>query len=294
MKLKEAVKLYLEQTIKATTRKTHSYALKHLNAVLGPDQPITQIAPADVARWNGVLIARPDITEATRNRYRTSVRAFFNWLVNMDELDKSPARNMKIKREKAVPRNKAMPDKKLFKLLDFLQWKPRHRDYALVLFLADTGCRIGEAASLTVDNLDLENNRAWVSGKTDGRMVPFGNKTARIIKQWLLQRREVGPYVFSETIKPQEQLDQEFRRNCMRAGIGSWGPHSLRHRKAFQYADSGAEDAAILAQSQLGHSDISMTLNRYFPHSFHRVTRVADTLAIPDDEQPIKPNFRHG
>lgn len=290
MNLQEAVNQYLGQTVKATTRQTHYYALRHLIGQIGPDRSITGIAPMDISRWESALIARDELSEASHNRYRTSVRAFFNWLVKMEALEKSPARNMKIKRAKTVPREKAMPDDKLAVLLKFIQWKKRKRDHALILFLADTGCRIGEAATLTVDNLDIDKRQAFVTGKTGGRMVPFGDEAARIIRRWLVQRKPRGPYVFSETIKPQSNLDQQFRRQCEAAGIGSWGPHSLRHRKGFQYSDAGV--SAKLAQQQFGHSSVQITLDHYYPQDFKRVKEAADRFTIRTARTPQPVNIR--
>jgi|SRR5215472_8709706 len=59
-----------------------------------------------------------------------------------------------------------------------VQWMPRgkyqRRLHLLVLFLLDTGCRISEAVSLRVSEIDFENLLVTLNGKgRKQRVVPF-------------------------------------------------------------------------------------------------------------------------
>jgi site-specific recombinase XerD len=76
--------------------------------------------------------------------------------------------------------------------------RTRHgaRDEALFLLLLDTGMRIGEACTLTMDNLSLERRECIVHGKgRRDRLVPFGDSTkkdggrvCRALRRWTNQR----------------------------------------------------------------------------------------------------------
>lgn len=65
------------------------------------------------------------------------------------------------------------------------------RDEALFLLLIDTGMRIGEAVTLTLDRLNLDHGQVTVMGKgRRERVVPIGQRVARAIKRYLLLREQ--------------------------------------------------------------------------------------------------------
>lgn len=296
MLLSEAINLFLDRYTKLSTRKGFKYPLDDFTKYVGQSRPVTEITAVDVERWNNALRKR-GLAIASEDKYRTAIKTFFNYLVKIKLLTDSPATMLKRERRKElVPKERAMPDQKLAKLIAFCKWKPCKRDVALVCFLADSGARIGEAGTLQVDKIEWDNHRAWIDGKTGGRYVPFFEEAARWMKQWLIERGGNNPYIFSKgkNNKPQLNLDQEFRRACIAAGIGSWGPHSLRHRKGWQYSDSGI--SASVAQQQFGHSDVKITLDHYYPRDWERVESAAKKLSLPssqDDEvKVIRPDFR--
>lgn len=294
MKLCEAIELFLSRYTKKATQDSFKYPLRSLQSYVGENRPVDSITIVDVERWN-VDLSKRDLAPASKDNYRKGVKTFFNYLVKIKEIPESPATQIKFEKKKEpVARKKAMPDSKLAKLISYCKWKKCKRDVALVCFLADSGARIGEAENLREDQIEWENNRAWIDGKTGGRYVPFFEEAARWMKQWLLERKRYSPYVFSKNGKKQTQLDQEFRRATIEAGIGSWGPHSLRHRKGYQYSDSRI--SANIAQKQFGHSDVKITLDYYYPQDWERVESAAKELSLPSaqDEETnvIRPDFK--
>lgn len=74
-----------------------------------------------------------------------------------------------------------------------------------------------------------------------------------------------------------DSLGQLFTRICKRAGIPSYGPHSLRHRKGHQLADAKVNPST--AAMVLGHSDPTITLQHYYPKDWERAKREANNLA---------------
>jgi integrase len=65
------------------------------------------------------------------------------------------------------------------------------RNYALLLFLADSGARAGEACSMTLDNLDMDRCETIVIGKHGRRLVVFSTEARAAIEAYLDQRGEI-------------------------------------------------------------------------------------------------------
>jgi integrase len=220
-----------------------------------------------------------DLADATIRRNTKTIKAFFNWCVRAELIDKSPANAIKARKiSTKVARDKAMTDEEFEAILDYVKWKPR--DYALILFLADTGCRAGGAAGLTTDHLNLPEHIAIVTEKGDRtRPVSFGHECASAISIWLLQRPGgEGDYVFSRTGRRLQSasISQVVERACLRVLGRSRGSHSLRHRKGHQMADSGV--AVTIAARVLGH-DSELTTLMYYPNDWGRARKVIESLA---------------
>lgn len=241
MQLDEAIELFIDRPeIRPATRRTYLHDLRAMAAFIGHARPVAEIIPVDIMRYGNHLNKQPGIASPfTYNKHVKSMRAFFNWCTRAELIDKSPALILKRKKaNESVPKSKAMPDHKLIRLLEYVAASPRGwepREEALVRFLADTGCRISGAASLTEDHLDLRERsaRLYEKGKTEPHTVRFGRECGYALNTWLLQRKALhGRYVFSVDGHrlTNRSLGQYFRRLCERAGIGAWGPHSLRHR----------------------------------------------------------------
>lgn len=283
MLLQPAIDMFLG-THRPTTRDSYKYCLRDFVGYIGATRPLADISPSDILRYAAHLDSNPAIkSPASYNKYLKTLRTFFNWCVRADFIDKTPILAVKYRRTAhRIPRNKAFPEEALQTLLEYTRWDPRAD--ALVRFLADTGCRIGGAASLQEQDLDLDHRTGTVieKGKADPRPIFYGQDCANAIRRWLLSRSRAkkGRYVFSSDghRMGNEHLAQYFRRICERAGIGSYGPHSLRHRKGHQLADNRI--APSLAAQALGHDDVSITLTYYYPRDWDRVASVLSDLSM--------------
>lgn len=277
MNLGKAVNLFLGD-YKPSTRESYKHALLMLVDYLGEDHPVERIRPASLLEFHHDRLVPRGYADATLRKHIKTVKTFFNWLVRMDEIDKTPAHIIKAKRlPMYVSRDKAMTDDELAVLLDYLRFKPR--DYALVLFLADTGCRIGGAANCKVEDLDLTRRTGRVTEKGEiTRPVRYGVLCAVAIERWLAVRKNKGEYVFSRGYKPMkaDNISLMLRRACKVVGIRTLSGHSLRHRKGHQLAD--ARVAPSIAATALGHSDPTITLMHYYPADWASAERALDEL----------------
>lgn len=280
MDLSQSIEIWLSTYTNTETRATNQRIMRHFLTHVAPGIPITDVMPIDITRYDVALNNRSDIVDATRNKYRRCVRAFFNWCVKQKLITESPASGLKLKRiSQQVDREKAMLDDELQRVLDYTQYKSCKRDHALIMFLADTGCRIGGASNLLVENLDLDNRSAVMVEKGDKtNTYYFGEDTAHALRQWLIQRKPKTGYVFSKTQKKNNNLAQAVRRACLRVGARSLGPHSLRHRKGHQFSDSGISPK--IAQHALHHENVETTLNSYYPQDDKRIREAVEKLTL--------------
>jgi site-specific recombinase XerD len=144
----------------------------------------------DIEKW---LIGMGDVVSpgTVLTRFR-AVRVFWNWLVEAEEIERSPMARMREPRVEQRP-PAVISDSDATRLLRSCSGKTleERRDHLLLRFLLDTGCRISEAIGLRVDDVDTATRTALVMGK--GRkacVVPIGNKTAAAHLAYLRERRK--------------------------------------------------------------------------------------------------------
>lgn len=243
------------------------------------EKPIDQASIQDLRRFVAHLQERRERYEnhPTRNRLdgglsphyiRSHVRAvkrFFSWLVNegLVSVESNPAARLKLpKVPRGAPRGVEMPD--VERLLKAARAEPR--EYAILLFLVDTGCRAGEVCGLELADLDLERGTAFVRGKGQKeRVVGLLTPTLKAVKEWLLVRPEgKGERVFVGKrggLSP-SGLSQLLRQLKREAGVrGRCNPHSFRHALAREWLDADGDLASL--SEFLGHSDIKTTKDFY-------------------------------
>lgn len=295
--LERAVDMFLREHI-PTTAKAYGYTLRGMKNYIGPARPLGQVKPEDVIEFMQSIKGRSSVkSPATINKHIKTVRTFFNWCVKSGLLTSTnPALGLRrLRQKKEIGREKAMPEAVYEEVLAFARWQPRY--LALVLFLGDTGCRIGGAAGLQWSDIDFENHMAMVTEKGEKtRPVFFGTETVAALRRWRQQHTgRLGDYVFQRDGKKMTNgsLGQLFERICRRAVGKGWGPHSLRHRKGHQLADHHV--APSLAAKALGHSSPTTTMEYYYPDDWERVQEAMEKLARKSEQKSRKIiNLRNG
>lgn len=136
------------------------------------------------------------LSHATVAGYVRAIKAFYNWLESNGHItfEQNAARRLKIPRlPKSEP--KSITDDDLEKLIDAARISPR--DFALVLFLADTGCRVGGLSDFRLSNLKLSQRQAVLTEKgMNTRALFFGRQTASALRAWLDVRKSETDFVF--------------------------------------------------------------------------------------------------
>ena len=141
------------------------------------------------------------------------------------------------------------------------------RDYALILFLLDTGIRAAECIGLRLDDIEWESRRALIRhGKGEKqRWVAFGARTGDALWDYVERFRGVEDGALFQTIRGggianASALNLLLRRIGEQAGVEKVHPHRFRHTFATWAIESGAREIDV--QMLLGHSDLTMT-HRY-------------------------------
>jgi integrase/recombinase XerD len=142
------------------------------------------------------------------------------------------------------------------------------RDKAIILFLIDTGCRVGGLCSIKMDGIDLDKLIATVKEKGgEYRKVLFNERTRNAIEDWISNRNfDESEYLFTSLkedipMNPNSVI-QMLRRLGNKAGVqGRVNPHAFRHGFAREYLKSGGDISSV--RDLLGHKDIGVTKNFY-------------------------------
>jgi integrase len=117
------------------------------------------------------------------------------------------------------------------------------RDRALFGLIYHYGLRVGEALMLTVDDINFTNYRITIRRSKNGLggEKPLWRHTAKLLRSYLRERRDVGPYLFTGRKGPlqKRQVQKLFTDYAKAAGIQARSVHSLRHSMAVHLLEAG-------------------------------------------------------
>jgi site-specific recombinase XerD len=216
---------------------------------------VTEVADIDRQHIEKFLIAQSEQVSSgsVLTRFR-SIRVFFNWLVEAEEIAVSPMARMKEPRKTQRPPD--VPDdddvRRLLKSMGGKSFNDR-RDLALFRFLFDTGARIGEAIGLRVDDVNEQRLIATVRGKGDKvRPVPIGNRTAQALLAYRRERRK-HKYAHNTTLFLGQRgpLTYGAAYHIVRDRAAAVGvklhPHQTRHWLAHTWLRDGGTEGGLRA-----------------------------------------------
>ncbi len=228
---------------------------------------------------------------STMKKKVSAIRSFFRFLLKRGMIEGNPAAGLRSpKVPKGLPRFLTVDQ--AFRVMeappkeDGRQKRLRVRDQALLETLYGTGVRVGELASIDLDDCDFAEGSVRVLGKGGKeRVTPLGRSAIEAIQAYLPQRRGIlakanapdsGALWLSQRGKRLgvRQIQNLVRRHgALGAGRGDLHPHAVRHSCATHLLDAGADLRSI--QELLGHSSLSTT-QRYTHVSVDRLMEVYD------------------
>jgi integrase/recombinase XerD len=142
--------------------------------------------------------------------------------------------------------------------------KYRRRLHTLILFMLDTGCRISEALTLRVSDIDSENLLVKLDGKgRKQRVVPFSFELRKALFRHCKEfDRKPDSLLFAnrtETMLGRRNVLRDVKVLCRNQGFNPPGRtlHAFRHTFAVNYLRRGG--SVFHLQKVLGHSTLEMT-----------------------------------
>jgi len=253
------------------TISTYLNALRRLDAFLadrGMPRELRAIRREHVEAWIGDMLQRNQA--GTVSIAFRAMRPFFKWLLDEDEIERSPMEKMKAPAPPLNPPS-VLNDDEIRRLLatpkgpDFIS----RRDLAVLSLMLDTGLRRGELAGMRVKDLNLGQMVAFIEASTSksrrGRAVAFGPTTAKAITRYL--RHPKAPHAPEDALwrartglpLTGNEVYHTIRRRAAQAGIRVH-PHQLRHTWASHMLGAGHSEGDVMALGGWSSRDM---LNRY-------------------------------
>ena len=243
------------------TRTVYTLALRYLDAFLGErgmPRTLAGIRREHIEAWLASLRDQGR-APATVSVYHRSLQPFWRWTIEEGFITDSPMRHVArpIVPEKPAP---TLTDDQLRALLKAREGRGFEdvRATAITRLMIDTGCRRGEVAGLTVDDvvIDAQAGRGAVTVLGKGRRqrsVPFGTKTALAIRRY--QKARDGHAQAKATDRlwlsyrgalTGDAIMQMLQRRGDKAGISGLHPHMLRHTFAHRWQAAGESELDLM------------------------------------------------
>lgn len=224
-------------------------------------KPVQAITTDDLREYLAYLVDERHLMDNSVQAHINTLRSFFSWLVDEDNIRKSPMRKIKsLKIDKLRSRHPLTAEQ-----LELVRDGCRgYKEKALVEFLVSSGCRVSEVAGLRVDDIDWRDRKCKVIGKGNKERTVFFSVRAKLMLQLYIAERRGGEALFASSRAPYEPLtDRGIEKMISKLGkrIGMERPlypHLMRHTFASHALNCGMELTII--QHLLGHSDPKTTL----------------------------------
>lgn len=235
---------------------------------------------ASVNDWK-VSMSEDGVKITTLNFYMGVIKAFFDWAVQMEMLDKSPVIPVVMPSKKAVNTEKKKPYTKLLTANEFrsilssgrpkgvteIKWK---RNRAILVVFLTSGLRNSELRDLKMKDISFEKGTITVENGKGGkaRICAFPKIAQNALQDYLdsgYRPNNLGEddYVFGTNEDGWKQFDrftlsQLVQRNIkLITGRDDCRSHALRHASASWMLLNGMNMDSI--SSLLGHSSVSTT-----------------------------------
>ena len=192
----------------------------------------------------------------------SSVSRFFVFLQKESLLLSNPAAHLKPPKVPKTTVQNMLTLAEVDRLLKNIDEKKERRDYLLIEFIYNTGCRVNEAANARVKDIDLGENIFHIrsgKGKKD-RVVPFSPKLSKQLAPYIKGKKKEA-CLFPNQYGHRLAGESVTRMICRRAKAAGIYKHvtaiTLRHTCATHLMQNGAGIRHI--QLLLGHENINTT-----------------------------------
>ena len=214
-----------------------------------------------------------EISPSTINNYLRNIKVFFNWCADNNLIKYNTVSDVKFVKCKRKIKDQISDTeyKKLIKAIDLTKFH-EYRDYIIINLIMDTGMRLGECLSLSIDELDPVRKTIFLSaditkGKKD-RYVFYSNQMGTLLNRWIRYKDSVQendllfPTQRTNSLLTQSNFERNFRGYLNRAKITKViTPHTLRNNFGRRFLLNGGD--IFMLSKILGHSSVTVTEKAY-------------------------------
>ena len=245
--------------IKSNTLSNYRRRLNHFSGII--NKPVSMITTNDIRLYLAYIENTYKLKESTVSNALSIIKSFFGWMANEEVIEKDPTRKIKTPSLDKKSMRTALTQEELEKVKNAAETL---RDKLLVEFLYSTACRVSEVANLKLQDINIHERTAEVTGKGDkARTVYFSARAKLLIEEYINSRKDQTTSLFVTQRKPHRQLgvrsiQLSIRKLGEKAGIAKKvHPHILRHTFATAALNSGMDITII--QAILGHESVATT-----------------------------------
>ena len=257
LSLSEAIQEFLEYQLaknEKSTAERYSTTLKYFVKIIG-DRTIRSISRKDIEIF--FIERQKEVKNTTLGIDFRNLRAFFNFLIKNEYLEKSPIGDFRIKQKKKLPA--FLTKEEIQKLFDIIKNETYRVLFALYIY---TGRRRNEILNLTRKDIDTKNHtlRYYNQKKKLYNIIPI----VEPLRKYLYPYLERNKFKINANINKRlfsfrgDTVSHRFKYFFRQIGREDMRLHDLRHTFASHLVMSGANLKDI--QELLDHAEISTTL----------------------------------
>ncbi len=196
-------------------------------------------------------------------RYLSSIRGFFNFLIDNGVMVKNPALSIQTpKIDRVLPKTIDFDD-----LRNMMNLKTGHyselRVVLMIELLYSSGLRVSELVGINIKDLDVNEGFVRVMGKGGKtRFSPIGSSAINVLKTYLTKRPESESdalFLNQKGLRISPRSVQNIvKKRALDVGVSiNVHPHMLRHAAATHFLQSSHDLRTV--QEFLGHKSIKST-----------------------------------
>lgn len=196
-------------------------------------------------------------------RYLSSIRGFFNFLIDNGVMVKNPALSIQApKIDRVLPKTIDFDD-----LRNMMNLKTNHyselRAVLMIELLYSCGLRVSELVGINIKDLDVNEGFVRVMGKGGkARFSPIGSSAINVLETYLTKRPESESdalFLNQKDLRISPRSVQNIvKKRALEVGVSiNVHPHMLRHAAATHFLQSSHDLRTV--QEFLGHKSIKST-----------------------------------
>lgn len=207
-----------------------------------------------------------ELTEAGCNSIIRGINAYLHWTSGTEQKCGAGCTHPRIARLREP--QQVMPTFSEVQIKKLVKWKPKskhnRRLHLLMLMMLDTGCRVTEALTLRVADIDFDNLLVRLDGKArKQRLVPISGELRKAIYRYIAERQiESHDLLFATrtgTVWNRRNVLRAVKQVCRNLGFEppARTVHAFRHTFAVNYLRRGG--SVFHLQKVLGHTTLEMS-----------------------------------